>query len=67
MHPRSQPDYAWLPLAATLAERDDYIGVPTWFGWELGWQHEGMRSRTPSSAHPALTAGHGPCFLAPFG
>lgn len=29
--------YCWLPLDAALAQRDDYIGVPTWFGWELGW------------------------------
>ncbi|MEU1536202.1 SMI1/KNR4 family protein [Streptomyces fagopyri] len=29
--------YCWLPLDGALAERDHYIGVPTWFGWELGW------------------------------
>ncbi|MFJ9520607.1 SMI1/KNR4 family protein [Kitasatospora sp. NPDC101801] len=31
--------YSWLSLDAALAERDDYIGVPTWFGWQLGWHH----------------------------
>lgn len=29
--------YSWLSLEGALAERDEYIGVPTWFGWELGW------------------------------
>jgi cell wall assembly regulator SMI1 len=24
--------YGWLPLDGSLAERDAYIGVPTWFG-----------------------------------
>ncbi|GAA2785285.1 hypothetical protein GCM10010441_07800 [Kitasatospora paracochleata] len=50
-------DYAWLPLTATLAERDDYIGVPTWFGWELGWQHVILDADPPNtvrrcSGHP---------------
>ncbi|MBQ0986308.1 SMI1/KNR4 family protein [Streptomyces sp. F63] len=30
--------YCWLPLDRALAERDGYVGVPTWFGWELGWR-----------------------------
>ncbi|MFF3002119.1 SMI1/KNR4 family protein [Kitasatospora sp. NPDC057940] len=30
--------YYWLPLDRALARRDDYIGVPTWFGWELDWK-----------------------------
>ncbi|WP_037862197.1 SMI1/KNR4 family protein [Streptomyces sp. NRRL S-340] len=49
--------YCWLPLDEALAERDDYIGVPTWFGWELGRQQVVFDADPPNtvrrcSGHP---------------
>ncbi|MFJ9711938.1 SMI1/KNR4 family protein [Streptomyces sp. NPDC101234] len=49
--------YGWLSLDRALAERNDYIGVPTWFGWELGWQQVIFDADPPNtvrrcSGHP---------------
>ncbi|MFD7639779.1 SMI1/KNR4 family protein [Kitasatospora sp. NPDC059795] len=49
--------YGWLPLDAAVAQRDDYIGVPTWFGWELGWNQVIFDADPPNtvrrcSGHP---------------
>ncbi|MEU5076006.1 SMI1/KNR4 family protein [Streptomyces asoensis] len=49
--------YCWLPLDGALAQRDDYIGVPTWFGWELGWRQVVFDADPPNtvrrcSGHP---------------
>jgi cell wall assembly regulator SMI1 len=49
--------YGWLPLDGALAERDAYIGVPTWFGWELGWRQVIFDADPPNtvrrcSGHP---------------
>lgn len=49
--------YCWLPLHAALAERDDHIGVPTWFGWQLGWRQVIFDADPPNtvrrcSGHP---------------
>ncbi|MFG2887100.1 SMI1/KNR4 family protein [Streptomyces sp. NPDC048297] len=49
--------YCWLPLEGALAERDDYIGVPTWFGWELGFRQVIFDADPPNtvrrcSGHP---------------
>ncbi|MGW0082276.1 SMI1/KNR4 family protein [Streptomyces sp. NPDC003393] len=49
--------YCWLPLDGALAERDEYIGVPTWYGWELGWRQVIFDADPPNtvrrcSGHP---------------
>lgn len=49
--------YCWLPLDGALAERDGYIGVPTWFGWESGWRQVIFDADPPNtvrrcSGHP---------------
>ncbi|MFD9592002.1 SMI1/KNR4 family protein [Kitasatospora sp. NPDC059973] len=49
--------YAWVPLDAALAQRDDYVGVPTWFGWQLGWNQVVFDADPPNtvrrcSGHP---------------
>ncbi|MEU4116492.1 SMI1/KNR4 family protein [Kitasatospora sp. NPDC028055] len=49
--------YGWLPLDAALARRDDYIGIPTWFGWQLGWNQVILDADPPNtvrrcSGHP---------------
>ncbi|MEU9132314.1 SMI1/KNR4 family protein [Kitasatospora sp. NPDC048540] len=49
--------YGWLALDAALAERDSYIGVPTWFGWEHGWHQVVFDADPPDtvrrcSGHP---------------
>ncbi|MFJ5273791.1 SMI1/KNR4 family protein [Streptomyces sp. NPDC088358] len=49
--------YCWLPLDGALAEHDDYIQVPTWFGWELGWRQVIFDADPPNtvrrcSGHP---------------
>jgi len=49
--------YCWLPLDGALAKRDDYIGVPTWFGWGLGWRQVVFDADPPNtvrrcSGHP---------------
>ncbi|OIK25448.1 SMI1/KNR4 family protein [Streptomyces malaysiense] len=49
--------YCWMPLDGALAERDDYIGVPTWYGWELGWNNVIFDADPPNtvrrcSGHP---------------
>ncbi|POX50926.1 SMI1/KNR4 family protein [Streptomyces sp. Ru72] len=49
--------YCWLPLDGAMAERDDYIGVPTWFGWKLGWRQVIFDADPPNtvrrcSGHP---------------
>jgi len=49
--------YGWLSLDGALAERDDYIGAPTWFGWELGWNQVIFDADPPNtvrrcSGHP---------------
>ncbi|WP_052397257.1 SMI1/KNR4 family protein [Streptomyces sp. NRRL F-5123] len=41
--------YCWMPLDAALAERDGYIGVPTWFGWDLGWNHVVLDAEPPNT------------------
>lgn len=47
----------WLSLGEALTERNDYIGVPTWFGWQLGWNQVIFDADPPntvrrSSGHP---------------
>jgi cell wall assembly regulator SMI1 len=49
--------YGWLSLEEALAERGEYIGVPTWFGWELGWNRVIFDADPPNtvrrcSGHP---------------
>ncbi|MEU0600643.1 SMI1/KNR4 family protein [Streptomyces sp. NPDC006393] len=49
--------YCWLSLDEAMAERDDHIGVPTWFGWELGWRQVIFDADPPNtvrrcSGHP---------------
>ncbi len=49
--------YCWLPLSGALAARDDYIGVPTWSDWELGWRQVVFDADPPNtvrrcSGHP---------------
>ncbi|WP_236654807.1 SMI1/KNR4 family protein [Streptacidiphilus anmyonensis] len=49
--------YAWLSLESALAKRDEYIGVPTWFGWGLGWNQVVFDADPPNtvrrcSGHP---------------
>lgn len=49
--------YCWMPLDSALAERDDCIGVPTWFGWDLGWNRVVLDAEPPNtvrrcSGHP---------------
>ncbi|MEW1911298.1 SMI1/KNR4 family protein [Kitasatospora sp. NPDC085895] len=49
--------YCWLSLAGALAERDDYIGVPAWFGWSLDWDKVVFDADPPNtvrrcSGHP---------------
>ncbi|MEV0537798.1 SMI1/KNR4 family protein [Kitasatospora sp. NPDC050463] len=49
--------YAWPSLAGALAQCDNYIGVPTWFGWELGWRKVVFDADPPNtvrrcSGHP---------------
>ncbi|MFI1094871.1 SMI1/KNR4 family protein [Streptomyces sp. NPDC020917] len=56
-HSEALAGYGWLPLDEALAERDDYIGVPTWFGWNLGWNQVIFDAEPPNtvrrcSGHP---------------
>ncbi|MFJ4185301.1 SMI1/KNR4 family protein [Kitasatospora sp. NPDC089509] len=49
--------YCWLSLDRALAAHDEYIGVPTWFGWGLGWRQVVFDADPPntvrrSSGHP---------------
>ncbi|MER6300526.1 SMI1/KNR4 family protein [Kitasatospora sp. NPDC001539] len=49
--------YCWLSLDAALAARDEYIGVPTWFGWDLDWNKVVFDADPPNtvrrcSGHP---------------
>ncbi|MFJ9695630.1 SMI1/KNR4 family protein [Kitasatospora sp. NPDC101183] len=49
--------YCWLSLDEALAAHDGYIGVPTWFGWGLGWSQVVFDADPPntvrrSSGHP---------------
>ncbi|MFI0896607.1 SMI1/KNR4 family protein [Streptomyces sp. NPDC020983] len=49
--------YCWLPLDSALAEHDDHTGVPTWYGWGLGWRHVVFDADPPNtvrrcSGHP---------------
>ncbi|MFI9163058.1 SMI1/KNR4 family protein [Kitasatospora aureofaciens] len=49
--------YCWLSLDSALAAHDEYIGVPTWFGWQLGWNQVVFDADPPNtvrrcSGHP---------------
>ena len=49
--------YGWLSLDGAVAARDDYTGVPTWFGWDLGWNQVIFDADPPNtvrrcSGHP---------------
>ncbi|MFJ8622271.1 SMI1/KNR4 family protein [Kitasatospora sp. NPDC093550] len=41
--------YSWMPLDAAQATRDDCIGVPTWFGWQLGWKRVVFDAEPPNT------------------
>ncbi|MFF4345023.1 SMI1/KNR4 family protein [Kitasatospora sp. NPDC001540] len=49
--------YGWLSLDGALAERDEFIGVPAWYGWSLGWDKVVFDADPPNtvrrcSGHP---------------
>ncbi|WP_404870993.1 SMI1/KNR4 family protein (plasmid) [Kitasatospora griseola] len=49
--------YGWLSLDDALAEHDEYIGAPAWFGWSLDWNRVVFDADPPNtvrrcSGHP---------------